>query len=136
MGENRHLQMSDVLSLTLRSFPWAFFNGDWALRKINKAALARQKQVLPAETIPEHSVTITDGMSLVEKMKGNDQPLFQHADSALTHILHEGVMNHIIDRVFVRYVSRRLDQERRDIEHEYFSNHGAMSPDPAMDKVS
>ena len=53
-------------------FPWALVNGDGTLRKVNKADLARQKQVLPAETIPGPSVTITDGMSLVQKMKGND----------------------------------------------------------------
>jgi len=41
----------------------------------SKAALARklERQVLPAETIPEPSATIIDGMSLVQKMKGNDQ---------------------------------------------------------------
>ena len=95
--------MSEFLSLTLGSFHWALFDGDWTLRKINKAALARQKHVLPAETIPEHSVTITGGISLVEKMKGNDQPFFQHVDSALTHILHEGVRSHRIDGVFDTY---------------------------------
>ena len=73
------------------------------MRNINKAALTRQSQVLPAETTPEPSVTITDGMSLVEKMKGNDQPFSQHADSALTHILHEGVRSHIVDGVFDTY---------------------------------
>ena len=36
------------------------------------------------------------------------------------------------NRCGLRYVSRRFDQERRDIEQEYVSNHGAMSPDPAM----
>ena len=35
-------------------------------------------------------------MSLVQKMKGNDQTLSQLADSALTHILHEGVRSHRI----------------------------------------
>ena len=75
----------------------------WTLRKMNKAALARQKQVLPTETITEPSVTIIDGMSLVQKMKGNDQTFSQHADSALTHILHEGVRNHRIDVVFDTY---------------------------------
>ena len=40
------------------------------------------------------------------------------------------------NRCALRCDLRRLDQERRDIEHEYFSNHGAMSPDPAMEKVS
>ena len=39
-------------------------------------------------------------------------------------------------RCGLRYVSRTLDQERRDIEQEYFSNQGAMWPDPAVEKVS
>ena len=100
------------------------------MRKKNKAALARQKQVLPAETIPEPSDTITDGMSLVQKMEGNDQTFYQHINSALTHILHEGVRSHIIDVVFVTY---REDS----IKNAKISNrNGAGSPDPAMEKVS
>ena len=75
------------------------------MRKTNKAALAREleKQVLPAETIPEPSATIIDGMSLVQKMKGNDQTFSQLSESVLTHILHEGVRSHIIDVVFDTY---------------------------------
>ena len=75
------------------------------MRKTNKAALATElvKQVLPAETIPEPSATIIDGMSLVQKMKGNDQTCSQLAESVLTHILHEGVSSHIIDVVFDTY---------------------------------
>ena len=103
MGEKRHLRMSDVLSLTLGPFTWALVNGDGTLRNINKAALARQKQILPTETTLEPSVTITDGMSLVQKMKGNDQTFSKHADSALTHILHVGVRSHRIDVVFATY---------------------------------
>ena len=83
-------------------FPHSF-NGGWTLRKMNKAALVRQKQGLPAETITKPSVTITDGMSLVQKMKGNDQTFCQHADSALTHTLHEGVRGPRIDVVFATY---------------------------------
>ena len=61
------------------------------MRKTNKAALAREleKQVLPAVTIHEPSATIIDGMSLVQKMKGNVQTFSQLAESVLTHILHE-----------------------------------------------
>ena len=103
VGENRHLRMSDVLSLTLGPFPWALVNGDVTLRKMNKAALARPTQVLPAETIPEPSVTITDGISLVQKMKGNDQTFSQHACSSLTPILHAGVRSHSFDVVFATY---------------------------------
>ena len=103
VGENRHLRMSDVLSLTLGPFPWPLVNGDDTLRKMNKAALARQNQVLPAETIRDPSDTITDGMSLVQKMKGNNQTFSQHAYSALTHTLHEGVRSHRIAVVFATY---------------------------------
>ena len=108
VAESRHLRMSDVLSHPLGPLPWALANGDGTMKKTNKSALAREleKQVLPAETIPERSATIIDGMSLVQKMKGNDQTFAQLAESALTHILHEGVMS----RCGLRYVSRRLDQ--------------------------
>ena len=103
---------------------------------MNKAALARQKQGLPpTETIREPSDTITDGMSLVQKMKGNNQTFFQHAFSALTHILHEGVRSHRIAVVFATYREDSIKNagiSNRNI----FSNHGAMSPDPAMEKVS
>ena len=72
------------------------------MRKTNKAALAREleKQVLPAETIPEPSAIIVDGMSLVQK---NDQTFAQLAESALAHILYEGVMSHRIDVGFDTY---------------------------------
>ena len=103
VAESRHLRMNDFLSRAYGSFPWALVNGEGTLRKMNKAALARQKQVLPAETIPVPSVTITYGMSLVHKMRGNDQAFSQHAGSALTHILHEGVRSHIINLVFATY---------------------------------
>ena len=127
--------MNDVLSLTLGPFHWALVNGDGTLRKTNKADLARQKQVLPTEMIPEPFVTITDGMSLVQKMKGNDQKFPQHADSSLTHILHEGVRSHKIDVVFATY--REYSIKNAGIPNSnIFSNHGAMSPDPAMEKVS
>ena len=139
VAESRHLRMSDVLSHPLGPLPWVLANGDGTMKKMNKSALAREleKQVLPAETIPEPSATIIDGMSLVQKMKGNDQTFAQLAESALTHILHEGVMS----RCGLRYVSRRLDHERREIKQwEHYRNtvpkHGARSPDPAMWKVS
>ena len=64
------------------------------MRKTNKAALAREleKQVLPAETIPEPSDTIIDGMSLVQKI----HPTRRSQESQ--------------NRFGLRYVPRRLDQ--------------------------
>ena len=73
------------------------------MRKTNKAALARDKPVLPSETIPGRCATIIDDTSLVQKTKSNDQAFSQLADAALIHILHEGVMSHIIGVVFYVY---------------------------------
>ena len=102
VAESRHLRMNDVLSDPLGPLPWALANGDGTMRKTNKAALAREleKQVLPAGTIPEPSATIIDGMSLIQKMKGNDQTFSQ---LELTRTLHDGVRSHRIDVVFDKY---------------------------------
>ena len=135
VAESRHLRMSDVLSRALGTFPWTLVNGDWTLRKMNKAALVRQKHVLPAETIPEPFVTITDGMSLAQKMQGNDQTFSQQADSALTHILHEGIMTHRIDVFFATY--REDSIKNAEISNRNIcQKHGAVSPVPAMENVS
>ena len=66
--------MSDVLAHLLGPLPWALASSDGSLRKNNKAALAREleRNVSLAEVIPEPSATIIDGMSLVQKLKGND----------------------------------------------------------------
>ena len=69
VAESRHLRMSDVLSHPLGPLSWVLANGDGTMKKTNKTALAREleKQVLPAETIPEPFATTIDGMSLVQK---------------------------------------------------------------------
>ncbi|KAJ8388288.1 hypothetical protein AAFF_G00135490 [Aldrovandia affinis] len=115
VAESRHLQMSDVLSHPLGPLPWALANRDGTLRKTNKAVLAREleKQVLPAETIPGPSATIIDGMSLVQKMKGNDQTFSQCAASALTQILHEGARSQRIDVIFDVYQEDSIKNAER-----------------------
>jgi len=57
--------------------PWALANADGSLRKTNKAALVREleQNVFPAEHIPTPSASIIDGMSLVQKMIGNNKPI-------------------------------------------------------------
>ena len=104
IAESRKLQMSDVLAHLLGPLPWALANDDGLLRKTNKAALARELEnnVSPAK-IPEPSATIIDGMSLVQKLNGNDQTFWQLAESALSHVLHEGSKSHRIDVVFDVY---------------------------------
>ena len=108
--------MSEVLSHPLGPLPWSLAKGDGTLRKTSKAALSREleKQVLPAETIPEPSATIIDGMSLVQKMKGNEQTFSQLADSVLTQILHEGARSQRIDVIFDVYREDSIKNAERE----------------------
>ena len=73
--------------------------------KTNKAALAREleKNVSASEVIPEPSATVIDGMSLVQKLKGNDKTFAELAETALSHVLHEGAKSSRIDVVFDVY---------------------------------
>ena len=68
-----------------------------------------------AEAIPEPSVTITDGMSLAQKMKGNDQTFSQHAYSALTHILHEWVTESLVSSLRIEKTRSRTQGYRTGI---------------------
>ena len=91
VAENRKLQMSDVLAHPLGPLPWALASGDGSLRKTNKAALAREleRNASLAEVIPEPSATIIDGMSLVQKLKGNDKTFPQLAGTAMCYAIRE-----------------------------------------------
>ena len=115
IAESRKLHMSDVLAHPCGPLPWALANGDGSLCKTNKAALAKEleKNVSPAEEIEEPSATIIDGMSLVQKLQGNDQTFLQLAESALSHALHEGSKSHRIDVVFDVYRDMSIKNAER-----------------------
>lgn len=116
VAESRNLLMTDVLSHPLGPLPWSLANGDGTLRKTSKSVLTREleKQVLPAETIPEPSATIIDGMSLIQKLKGNEQTFSQLADSVLNQILHEGAKSQRIDVVFDVYRAESIKNAERE----------------------
>ncbi|KAK5859272.1 hypothetical protein PBY51_003352 [Eleginops maclovinus] len=115
VAESRQLHMSDVLAHPLGPLPWALANGDGSLRKTNKVALAREleKNVAPADVIPEPSATIIDGMSLVQQMKGDDKTFTQLAESALAKVLHEGAKSQRIDVVFDVYKETSIKDAER-----------------------
>ena len=76
-----------------------------SLSKTNKAVLATEleKNVSPAEDIPDPSTCIIDGMSLVLKMNGNNKTFAQLAESLMSLVLHGGSQSHRIDVVFDVY---------------------------------
>jgi len=102
VAESRKLHMRDVLSHPLGLLPWALANADGSLRKTNKAALATEleKNVASAEDIPRPSACLIDGISLVQRMNGNNKTFAQLAESALYLVLNEGAQSQNIDIVF------------------------------------
>ncbi len=117
VAESRKLQVSDVLAHPLGPLPWALANGDGSLRKTNKAALAREleKNVSPAGVIPDPLATIIDGMSLVQKLKGNDKTFSQLAESALAHVFQECAKSRRIDVIFGVYKETSIKDAERAI---------------------
>ena len=65
--------MEDILSHPLGPLPWALSTPDDMLRKTNNAALATalQKNVSVAESLPNNSASVIDGISLVQKLTGD-----------------------------------------------------------------
>jgi hypothetical protein len=82
-ADNRNLQIAQILahtSYTLGPLPWSLATPDGQLRKTNKAALAAhfnmlKKMSTPVKHPPNHGrmhmATVIDGMSLVQKISGN-----------------------------------------------------------------
>jgi len=71
---------------------YSLSNNDGSRRKTNIAALATElkKNISPAEEISEPSATVIDRMSVVQKLKGNDQTFLQLAKSAVSQSFMKG----------------------------------------------
>lgn len=78
MAQARSLLMEDILCHPLGPLPWALSTPDGLLRKTNKATLATmlQRNVAAVEQLPDNSASVVDGMSLVQRVKG-DQATFE-----------------------------------------------------------
>ena len=82
---------------------------------MNKAALASEleRNVSPAEDIPDPSTCTIDGMSLVQKMNGNNNTFAQLAENVMSLVLHEGSQSHRIDVVFNVYRETSIKNAER-----------------------
>ena len=70
LGQNRKIEVRELLHYSLGPLPWALATPEWFPRKTNKASLATylQKDIHLADSVPRNSTTIIDGMSLVQKL--------------------------------------------------------------------
>ena len=73
VASSRKLSMKEVLKHPLGPMPCSLARIDGAPRMTNKAALARklEAKASPADEIKSPSACIIDGMSAVQKMKGD-----------------------------------------------------------------
>ena len=97
--------MREVLSHSLGPLPWSLATSDGLMRKTNKASLAKelQKNVQAADSIPQPSVCVIDGMALVQRLKGDQKTFAAVAKTLLSRVLNEGGSSDRIDVVFDDY---------------------------------
>ena len=83
VAQSRKLDMKEVLSHPLGPIPWA--KGDGSLAKTDKSKLMSEigKNVPVAENIAGKSTCIIDGMSVVQKLNGNNKTFRDFAISVL-----------------------------------------------------
>lgn len=114
-SQSRNLNIKDVLAHPLGPLPWALSNPDGSLRKTNKAALAREleKSVASVEEIGENTACIIDGMSLVQRVKGDGKTFGEIAKSLLHQALLEGRNSARIDIVFDVYWKTSIKNAER-----------------------
>ena len=98
---------------------------DGFLRKANKANFAShlQKDVQLVEKLLQHSATVIDGMSLVQKINiGTNQTTFsQVASLLLLRVLREGSESSRIDVVFDTCQENAIKDAQRRMREEDFS---------------
>ena len=116
IAESRDLQMKEVLSHPLGPLPWSLATPDGLMRKTNKASLAKelQKNVQSADSIPQPSACVIDGMALVQRLKGDQKTFAAVAGTLLGRVLNEGGSSDRIDVVFDDYREESIKNAERE----------------------
>lgn len=82
--------------------PSSLASADRSLRKTNKASLAKelQENMTAADMVPQSCARIMDGMSMVQKIRGDQKTFAEVADNFIYMVLNEGTDSQRIDVVF------------------------------------
>ena len=102
VAQTRKLEMKNVLSYPLGPIPWALANADRSLRKTDKVKFMNDiaQNVPVVEVFTEKSACIVDGMSIVQKLDGNQK---NFAKTVLKIVICEGDKCDRVDVVFDVY---------------------------------
>ena len=109
--------MREVFEHPLGPLPWSLANYDGTLKKTNKAALARklEENVAAAEHIPQESAHIIDGMSLVNKMNGENLTFEEFSFQLLYRVLQTAGNSKRVDVVFDVYTELSIKASERTL---------------------
>ena len=99
-----NLDVREVLKHPSGPLLWALSNCDFTLKKTNKSTIARhiERRVAPAKSIPLPSACIIDGVSLINKIRGDNRTFGDIAKS-----------------IFLIAVQSENASSRKDIVHVY-----------------
>ena len=105
VASSRNLNMKDVLEHPLGSLTWSLANGDGTMKKTNKASFARKLESMAGSTneIKLPSACMIDGMSLVQKMKGENHTFAELAKMLLSSVLNVSRGSTRVDVIFDVY---------------------------------
>ena len=105
IAQSRNLKIKEVMKHPLGPVPWSLSTGEGSLRKTSKSALANElkKNVPVAETVQGPIATIIDGMSLIQKTRGDKRTFGDVASSILSNVLNESKDSQRVDVVFDVY---------------------------------
>ena len=105
IAQSRKLDMKEVLKHPLGPIPWSLATSDGSLRKTCKVSLARelQKNVSPAESLPQKTACLIDGMALIQKINGDNKTFAEVAEHALSITLAESTNSSRVDVIFDVY---------------------------------
>ena len=115
IATSRKLDRKSVLTHPLGPLPWSLGNCDGTLKKTSKSTLVRQleKNVSLAEAIRQLSTCIIDGMSLVQKVHGDNKTFAELSDDIFMSALCTGAESSRIDVVFDVYLDESIKNAER-----------------------
>ena len=105
VAQTRKLEMKQVLSYPLGPIPWTLANADGSLRKTYKAKFMNDiaQNVPAAEVFTDKSACIVGGMSIVQKLDGNQKTFGGIGKTVLKIVIREGDKCDRVDVVFDVY---------------------------------
>ena len=132
VASSRKLNLKEVLKHPLGPMPRLLANTDGAPRKTNKAALVRklEAKASPTDEMEYPSACIIDGMSVVQKMRGDKLTFEELVEQMLISVIRTSASSECIDVVFDVYRQLSIKRAERTMQG---SETGIWSQDPAME---